>query len=257
MRSIALVPVAATLSAVAALSIAWAQSPGEQPARADELSVECRVPPSELFVPAALPRVAATVAARDPLTVLAIGGAQRQSAMQGQAVAPYPDRLEKGLQSALHVEVSVTARRLREITARAGDTVMSAVGEVSPELVVWQVGTNDALAHADLPSFSEALDDLLKWLRSHEIDVILVEPPYTSALAGDQHFADLVQAIDDSSKRNGVALVRRSNAMRYLERRVKEGEHDRFEMQNRAYHCTPEHVSELVKLSLTAEPPKQ
>src|SRR4051812_32132287 len=169
---------AAALSLVAASPGRAQASPPEQvPARV-ESSPECRVPPSDLFVPSPLPHVTAVVASGGPLTVLAIGGAQRRTGSEGQAIAPYPVRLQGELERALHVTVAVTARRLREITARAGDTVMSAAGEVRPDLVVWQAGINDALAHSDVSAFAEAVDELLKWLRAHDIDVILVEPPY-------------------------------------------------------------------------------
>jgi len=159
--------------------------------------------------------------------------------------APFPVRLQQELARLLPgIEVSVEGGRLGEITARATDTLMNFVGEVEPDLIVWQVGTNDALAYAEIAPFSEALEVSLKWLRSHEVDVILVEPPYTSAMANDTHFTELVGAIRDRARGNGVTLIRRSAAMRYLEEKQ-----DRFDLQSLGYHCTTEHVARVVALA--------
>ena len=165
-------------------------------------------------------------------------------------MAPFPVRLQQELERVLPgVDVTVTGGRLGEITARATDTLMNLVGEAEPDLVVWQVGTNDALAHAEIAPFSDALNVSLKWLRSHEVDVILVEPPYTSAMANDTHFGELVGVIRDRARQHAVTLIRRSAAMKYLEARKSEPKQDRFDLQNLGYHCTTEHVGRVVTLA--------
>jgi acyl-CoA thioesterase I len=214
------------------------------------LSPECRVPVSELLVLGPLPRVSGSVAQRRALTVLAIGPSAVTRMGQRGGRAPFPVRLQQELEGLLPgIEVSVEGGRLGEITARATDTLMNFVGEVAPDLIVWQVGTNDALAHAEITPFGEALDGSLKWLRSHEVDVILVEPPYTSAMANDAHFAELVGVIRDRARENTATLIRRSAAMRYLEERKTEPAQDRFDVQNLGYHCTTEHVGRVVALA--------
>jgi hypothetical protein len=84
---------------------------------------------------------------------------------------------------------------------------MNATSEVQPHLIVWQVGINDALAQAEVAPFAEALDEVLRWAHSHEIDTALVEPPYTAALASDDHFKELIAAI---SLRSPIAVPRRA-----------------------------------------------
>jgi hypothetical protein len=91
------------------------------------------------------------------------------------------------------VEVIVEPRSLPgEITAQASTSIKNVVSEVEPELIVWQVGISDALAQADVAAFSDALAEVLTFLHVHRIDVVLVEPPYTAALASDDHFKDIV-----------------------------------------------------------------
>jgi acyl-CoA thioesterase-1 len=167
-------------------------------------------------------------------------------------LAPYPARLEQELEKALPgVDVTVAARSLPgEIMAQAAGSIMNVVSEVEPELVVWQVGISDTLAQADVVAFSEALNEVLRFFRAHRIDAVLVEPPYTAALASDDHFAELVSAISDRARENGVVLIRRSTAMRYLSEQQTEAGRSRFGLQNLGYHCTAEHVGYSVRLSM-------
>jgi acyl-CoA thioesterase I len=184
----------------------------------DALSPDCRVPPSVLYSLAPLQQVRSAVERRHRLKVLALGPTSASALGQGTGLAPFPVRLEHELEKVLPgVDVIVDARSLPgEITAQALGSIMSVVSEVEPELIVWQVGISDALAQADVAAFSEALNEVLAFFRAHRIDAILVEPPYTSALARDHHFAELVAAISDRALENGVALIRRSAAMRYV-----------------------------------------
>ena len=43
-----------------------------------------------------------------------------------------------------------------------------------PDLVLWQVGTNDALAFVPVESFIATVKDQIDWLRAHKVDVVLV-----------------------------------------------------------------------------------
>lgn len=216
------------------------------------LSPECRVPSSELYALAPLPRAKSALEQKLPLKVLALGPPSAGGVGQGGGLAPYPIRLEHELEKALPgADVTVEARSLPgEITAQAAETIMNIVSEVEPELIVWQVGINDVLAKAEVARFADALDEVLKWARSHNIDAVLVEPPYTAALATDDHFAELVAAIRDRVRENAVPLIRRSAAMRFLSERNSEAARSRFGLQNLGYHCTAEHVAHAVVLSL-------
>src|SRR5205085_6157278 len=140
-----------------------------------------------------------------PIKVLALGPPSLSGLGQGGGLAPYPVRLEHELEKALPgVDVTVEGRSLPgEITAQATSTIMNVATEVEPELIVWQVGINDVLAKAEIVPFSEAVDEVLKWLRAHDIEAVLVEPPYTAAMATDDHFAEVIAAIRTRAQENG------------------------------------------------------
>ena len=185
--------------------------------------------------------------------MLALGPPSLSGVGQSGGLAPYPVRLERELAKVLPgVDVVVEGRSLPgEITGQATSTIMNLATEVEPDLVVWQVGVNDVLARAEIARFSEALDEVLKWLRGHEVDAVLVEPPYTAAMATDDHFAELIAAIRTRARENEVPLVRRSAAMRILSEQKTEAAQTRFGLQSLGYHCTAEHVSHAVVLSAT------
>jgi acyl-CoA thioesterase-1 len=216
------------------------------------LSPECRVPAPELYALAPLRGVRSATEQKHTLKVLALGPTSASAVAQGTGLAPFPVRLEHQLEKVLPgVDVTVEARSLPgEITAQAVGTIMNIAGETEPELIVWQVGIDDALAQAEIAPFAGALDEILAWFRSHEIDVVLVEPPYTKAMATDAHFTDLIGTIRARARANEVLLIRRSAAMRFLFEQRNDPAQDSFGLQNLGYHCTAEHVAHAVMLSL-------
>ena len=60
----------------------------------------------------------------------------------------------------------------------------------------------------------------------------------------------VVAAISARARENEVVLIRRSAAMRYVAEQQAAAGRSRFELQNRGYHCTAEHVGLVVRLSL-------
>ena len=138
------------------------------------LSPERRVPASELYDLAPLQRVKAALAAQ--------GACTRPCFCEGSAggiLAPYPVRLERELEKMLPgIDATVQGRSFPgDVTADAVGTIMNITGETEPDLVVWQVGIDDPSAQAEIAPFSEALDEIIAWFRSHEISAVLVKPP--------------------------------------------------------------------------------
>ena len=222
---------------------------------ADLVSPQCRMPGDLLYNLAPLQHVRSAVKQKHRLRVLALGPTSASAVGLGTGLAPFPVRLEHELEKALPgVDVIVEPRSLPgEITAQASTSIKNVVSEVEPELIVWQVGISEALAQADVAAFSDALAEVLTFLHVHRIDVVLVEPPYTAALASDDHFKNIVTAINDQAREHQVVLIRRSAAMHYLSEQQKT-ERSRFALQSMGYHCTAEHVADVVRLATNAVP---
>ncbi|WP_425324677.1 SGNH/GDSL hydrolase family protein [Methylobacterium soli] len=216
------------------------------------LSPECRVPGSKLYTLAKLRAVKAALKEKRPVRVLAVGST---SAGPG-ASATYPMKLETALERSLpDVDVVVEARGLQgEIASGAAERLRSMVADVEPDLVIWQVGTHDALARVELDAFGDALDETVKWIKSHEMDVVLVDPLYTASLADDAYYNSVVRKVQEVAAREGVPLVQRYEAMRYLSARAEKSEGhmlgSRFRLNDLGLRCMAEHVTRAITLSL-------
>ncbi|TFZ55668.1 MULTISPECIES: GDSL-type esterase/lipase family protein [Methylobacteriaceae] len=215
------------------------------------LSPECRVPGSKLYTLARLKAVKAALKEKRPIHVLSIGSS---SAGLG-ASASYPVKLENALEQALpDVQVEVEARGLPgEVASGAGERLRSMVAEMEPDLVVWQVGTNDALARVDIEAFGEALDESVQWVKSHGIDIVLIDPVFTESLADDAYYTQMVRTVQDVARREAVPLVHRYAAMRFLStQRTTEahmlGRH--FRLNDLGLRCMAEHATRAITLSL-------
>ncbi|UHC15008.1 GDSL-type esterase/lipase family protein [Methylobacterium currus] len=219
------------------------------------LSPECRVPGSKLYTLAKLKAVKKALREHRAVQVLTIGS---NSGGLGTA-ATYPVRLEDALTRSLpDIEVTVESRGVSgEIAFGAAERLRNQVAEIEPDLVVWQVGGNDALARVDIEDFSQSLAETVAWIKSHGIDVVLVDPQYTASLAKDDYYRQFVQAIQKVAEREQVPLVQRYEAMRYLATRAisaLKGDTAQsgagFRLADLGYRCMAEHVTRAITVSL-------
>ncbi|KMO44814.1 lipolytic protein g-d-s-l family [Methylobacterium tarhaniae] len=220
------------------------------------LSPECRVPGSKLYTLAKLKAVKKALREHRAVQVLTIGS---NSGGLGTA-ATYPVRLEDALTRSLpDIEVTVESRGVSgEIAFGAAERLRNQVAEIEPDLVVWQVGGNDALARVDIEDFSQSLAETVAWIKSHGIDVVLVDPQYTASLAKDDYYRQFVQAIQKVAEHEQVPLVQRYEAMRYLAGRaisaLKGGDTAQsgagFRLADLGYRCMAEHVTRAITVSL-------
>ena len=217
------------------------------------LSPQCRVPGAKLYKLAALSALKAALKETRPVRVLSVG---TSSAGLGATVS-YPDKLQNSLERSLpKVDIEVESRGLPgEVARGAADTLRSMIAETEPDLVVWQVGTNDALARVDVDVFGEALRDAVAWLNSHDIDVVLVDPMFTQSLADDEYYNEIVQRVRDVAAEEGVPLVRRYEAMRFLSASTSQDDEEHFlgrhfRLNDLGLRCMAEHVARAITLSL-------
>jgi lysophospholipase L1-like esterase len=219
------------------------------------LSPECRVPGSKLYTLAPLRSVKRALKESRAIHVLAIGSSSTVGIGATSPASAYPVRLEGELEKLFPgIEIEVTNRGLSgEIAAGAAERIRNTIAEVEPDLVIWQVGTNDALARVDVDSFAQGLDETIKWIQSHRIDVVLVDPQYTASLARDDYYGRIVKTIQEAAQRDRVPLVLRYEAMRWLSSQ-KVGSamlaRDQFHLNDLGYRCMAEHVARAITLAV-------
>jgi lysophospholipase L1-like esterase len=260
-------PLAAALAVglnilVAAPALSQAAGPLPAPGESvdQSLSPECRVPGSRLYSLASLRGVKRALREQRAIKVLAIGSSSTSGIGASSPMSTYPARLEGELEKLFpNVEVEVVNRGMPgEIAAGAARRMKDAVADAAPDLVVWQVGTNDAIARVEMESFAASLAETVDWLKGHKIDVVLVDPQYTASLAKDDYYAGMVKTIEEVARKSRVPLVRRYEAMRFMAGRAKGDAYlarDHFHLNDLGYRCMAEHVARAVTVGLLlAEP---
>jgi acyl-CoA thioesterase I len=154
---------------------------------------------------------------REP-RVLAIGSSSTAGVGASAPSHTYIAQLEAGLERTFKgldfdvVGQGMSGEVAEGASARMKDTVL----RVKPDLVLWQVGTNDAIRHVDLDTFKACLRRTLAWLKHNRYDVVLVDPQYSDDLVKDSFYADTVAAVAEVANEAGVLLVDRFDAMKEL-----------------------------------------
>jgi len=169
-------------------------------------------------------------------------------------------RLETDLETVLagtHVEV-IGHGLSGEVAQGAADRMKREVEEAQPDLVVWQLGTNDALRHVDIESFKKCLENTLAWLKEQQVDVILINPQYSDALVTDPFYEQVVAAINAVALEQQVAVVDRFKMMRSLQRQRGarfDLSTDNLHMNDEGYRHLAEHVAGTIIESLPSTEP--
>jgi lysophospholipase L1-like esterase len=202
-----------------------------------------------------LPALRRAVRASRKVKVLAIGSSSTVGVGASSQAATYVAKLETSLEGTLKgLDFEVAGRgQSGEEAQGAADRMKREVEDAKPDLVVWQVGTNDALHQVSLDRLKQCLKTTLAWLKEQRIDVVLVDPQYGDALARDEHYGRVVGAIAEVARERGVMLVDRFEAMRELARQNGDRFYlapDNLHMNDTGHRCTAEQLARSIVAGL-------
>src|SRR5262249_55568271 len=118
------------------------------------------------------------VHAKRQVRVLAIGSSSTAGVGASSPSATYIAKLETTLEGSLQgMDFDVVGRGVSgEVAQGAADRMKREVEDTKPDLVVWELGTNDALRHVSLDKFKASVKTTLAWLAENRIDVVLIDP---------------------------------------------------------------------------------
>jgi lysophospholipase L1-like esterase len=191
------------------------------------------------------------VRSKTHVKVLAIGSSSTVGVGASSPTATYVARLETSLEGALKgTDFDVIGRgKSGEVAQGAADRMKQEVEETRPDLVVWQVGTNDALRHVSLDKFKSCLKTTLSWLAERKIDVVLVDPQYGETLAKDEYYGKVVGAVTEVAREMSVLLVDHFEAMR--DAQGDRGDtfylvSDNLHMNDRGHRCMAEQLARSI-----------
>ena len=183
--------------------------------------------------------------------ILAVGSSSTVGVGASSPSATYVARLEPKLEAELKgIDFDVIGRGMSgEVAQGAADRMKKEVEDAKPDLVIWQVGTNDALRHVSLDKIKNCLKTTLAWLAEAKIDVILVNPQYGDALVKNAYFSDIVATIGEVARDAQVPLVDRFAAMRELQRERGDRFYltaDSLHMNDDGYRCMAEQLAHAI-----------
>ncbi len=219
------------------------------------LSASCEAPANDIAANAPLPNVARALAEHKTLEILAVGSAAMDTVGVTSGVKSYPVQLGDLLKVALKgVDVDIINRGTGgEVAQTSADRIRSEVAEVKPDLVLWQLGTNDALARVDPEQFTDIVKSTIAWLKSNDIDVVLVGLQYTSRFARDESYFAIKAALDKIARDEGILYVKRYDAMKFISQtraKVHLMTSDNYHLSELGTQCQAEHVARAMIANL-------
>jgi lysophospholipase L1-like esterase len=215
-------------------------------------SRDCQIGSTPIVEESSLPHVAAALQNRKQIKILAIGASpimsRRVNSGQGETMRHLLKQAIQGLDV-----VMINRGVSGELSAQAAVRIKNEVALTEPDLVLWQVGTNDALAYVSLDEFESTVEDTLAWLKEHTVDVVLVGLQYVGQMALDDHYKAVRDLLRKIAAKENVMIVRRYEAQQFLARAESGGGGlvpDEFERTEAGYICLAQYMARAITLGI-------
>ncbi len=226
------------------------------------LSLQCTVPSQEIATPAPLPATIARLQSGKTLRVLAIGSASVQQfdrkTNRVNESSQFASLLGKVLKD---VKIEIVNRGVSgEVVSTAAQRLINEAVLARPNLVLWQLGTSDAISRVPVDEFIDTVRSTVQRLRANNIDVVLVGLQYTPQFARDAQFYAMRTALTKLASDEQIVLVRRYNVMDFIARTkanlqvTPDGE---FNAGDIGPQCMAEHVAQAVIASVFLRRPRK
>lgn len=219
------------------------------------LSSQCSVPSKEIAAPAPLAAMVTKLEAGKSLRILAIGSSSTWGIGASTRQKNYPSQLETMLEKSMRgVDIEVVNRGVSgETSETTADRLKTEAVLIKPDVVLWQLGTNDAIQHVPVDTFEANVRKTIKALRRKGIDVVLVGLQYTPNYSRDTHYFAIRDALNRIAADLNVLYVKRYSAMEFIARtkaNMKMLADDGFHLNDMGYQCMAEHIANAVTANL-------
>lgn len=224
-----------------------APSQAETPAAEEAwFSKECKTPAITLRGDTPMPNLAKALKGQRVGRILTVGGPARAGAdAQNEGYYATIERLLRVTLKGVDIQIQdigVSGELMRD----AAERIKQEVALNAPNLVLWQVGTNDALSHIPADQFETDLTDAVRWLKAHDVDVVLVGVHYLRSLKSDPAYQSIRHAVHRVAAKEKVLKIGRYEVTEWQEKsRAPQGETpaDEFAMTEAGYACMAEYVA--------------
>ncbi len=207
-------PVLSSLAA-AVLLLQLQQKAAGTEAVTDPVAAACLAQAVGLTLGAPLKYTRNKLRAGQPLTIMALGSSSTSGVGAGEGRA-FPDVMERELarlQPAAKITVINRGRAMETLAdnvARLDSDVLSS----APDLVVWQIGTNEVVWRGIAPNATQLLTDSIHRIKAAGTDVILLDLQYAPLVLLTGRHTQMEAIIADVARQQNVGLFPRFSLMK-------------------------------------------
>ena len=183
------------------------------------------------------------------LEILAIGSSSTEGVGASSPAHAYPAVLADELAREKTAATVKNAGVGGELAATTLQRLKAALKTGWPELVIWQVGTNDALVGVDEASFRATVESGIAAVRAAHVPLILVDPQFAAKPPDVSRYERFVAIVDDIGGRLHVpvlsryAMMKRWGAKKALALLSGDGLH----MNDLGYRCLAHAIAEEIE----------
>jgi len=164
-----------------------------------------------------LPHVASKLASGEPVVIVAFGSSSTSGFGSTSPEFTYPNRLAAQLHRQYpSADITVVNRgKGGEDAPEMMKRLQSAVLDMKPDLVIWQVGTNAVLRNLDPAETAKLVEEGAKHIQAAGADLVLVDPQYSPRVNERAESAgQIVKLLGKVAKLRHVGFFPRFEVMR-------------------------------------------
>ena len=244
--------------ALTGLSPALAQQDQTLPAESGLVSRDCPVSSRQTVAQSPLPNITQALKDRRKIKILTIGASAAASRDPEKGyyglIESYLEKAVKGL------DVEIIDRGVSgELARDAVERIKTEVALNDIDLVLWQVGTFDAMAQVPAEEFEETLTGTAEWLKSHHVDLVLVGLHYLRGYRSDKNYQVIREIIRRVALKENVLRIGRYEAGEILDkaRTADQAPPSEFLLTEEGYSCMAELAARALTTGLLAKPGQQ
>jgi acyl-CoA thioesterase-1 len=149
------------------------------------------------------------------LRILAIGSSSTLGVGATSPSAAYPAQLASDLASQWGIDAAVVNAGIGgELSAATLQRLVAALAANPPDLIVWQVGTNDAIAGVDPQAFRASLTAGIAAARVRDTPIVLVDPQFYFGIKDLARYEQFTAIVGEVGEAEHVAVFSRFAMMR-------------------------------------------
>lgn len=176
----------------------------------------CLAANQNLTLGSPLPRTSARLKAGGSIKVVAMGSSSTVGLWVMSAAATYPEVMRREL---IRLRPNTDIQIIN--SGRVGDTIPGNIARferdvlsAKPDLVIWQLGTNDIAWGGRADGLKSIISEGLQTLRAGGADVILMDLQYAPVVLASPNYSTMQRIIADSARHEQVGLFPRFALMR-------------------------------------------